>query len=68
MDNPFFKNRGPFKISEILDYLNLKIELKNKNYEILDIKDLLNSTHNQITFFHSKKYKDEAKKRKLLFV
>jgi UDP-3-O-[3-hydroxymyristoyl] glucosamine N-acyltransferase len=67
MDNPFFKNQGPFKISEILDKINLKIKIKYKNHEISSINDLLNSNQNQITFFHSKKYKDAAKKTKASF-
>ena len=36
--------------------------------EIKDIKDLISATENDITFLHSKKYKDFAKKLKHLFV
>ena len=67
MSNPFFKNRGPFKISEILNLLNLKIDIKNKDQRINDIKDLLTCEKEDITFFHSKKYKDIAKKTKASF-
>ena len=67
MSNPFFKNRGPFKISEIINLLNLKINIKNKDQHINDIKDLLNCEKEDITFFHSKKYKDVAKKTKASF-
>ena len=67
MSNPFFKNNGPFKISEILEILKIKLHKLNNNINIKDIKDLLNSQKEDITFFHSKKYKDVAKKTKALF-
>ena len=67
MSNPFFKNNGPFKINNILNSLNLKIKTPTKNQEIKDIKDLLSSTENDITFFHSKKYNEFAKKTKASF-
>ncbi len=67
MSNPFFKNNGPFKISEIIKSLNLNINDLNKNQNINDIKDLLMSKENDITFFHSKKYNDYAKKTKASF-
>ena len=35
--------------------------------EIYDIKDLVSSTKNDITFFHSKKYKDAANLTKASF-
>ena len=67
MSNPFFKNQGPIKILEILKLLKLdNINLDN-NYKIHDIKDLLTSTKNDITFYHSKKYKDLAKNTKASF-
>ena len=60
MSNPFFKNYGPFKINSILKELNID----NLNFEddeiIFDIKDLINSNKNHLTFFHSKKYQREA--------
>jgi len=40
MDNPFFRNNGPFKFNEILKDLNLKPDEKNKDLSIIDIKDL----------------------------
>ena len=39
-----------------------------KNIEVNDIKDLYSSNKSDITFFHSKKYKELAKKQKHLFV
>ena len=63
MSNPFFKNQGPFKKSKIFETLNLKIKLDNDK-KIHDIKDLVSSTNNDITFLHSKKYNNVAKKTK----
>ena len=67
MSNPFFKNRGPFKISEIINLLNLKTDINNKDEYINDIKDLLTCEKEDITFFHSKKYKEIVKKTKASF-
>ena len=67
MDNPFFKNNGPFKFNEILKDLNLEIDEKNRRFNIIDIKDLQNSKINEITFFHSKKYKIAANNTKASF-
>ena len=63
MINPFFKNTGPYNINFLLKTINLK----NKNLpddKIIDIKDLNSSQKNEITFLHSKKYTDLAKKTK----
>jgi len=67
MQNPFFKNNGPYKFSEILNYLNLKFDQINNDLNIIDIKDLQNSKKNEITFFHSKKYKIAANNTKASF-
>ena len=67
MSHPFFKNYSPIKISEIIEILNLKINNLEKELEILDIKDLYTADKNDITFFHSKKYKEIAKKTKAAF-
>ena len=56
MINPFFKNNGPFKIDNLLDFLNL---LNTDNYNtdlIYDVNDLMSAKKNELTFFHSKKY------------
>ena len=67
MINPFFKNNGPFKISDILQLINLDdFEITN-DQKINDIKDLFTSKKNDISFFHSKKYKDIAKNTKASF-
>jgi UDP-3-O-[3-hydroxymyristoyl] glucosamine N-acyltransferase len=60
MDNPFFKNNGPLMYRDILKYLSLENDENNQNLNIVDIKDLQNSKSNEITFFHSKKYKKLA--------
>ena len=63
MSNPFFINRGPFNISVLSKLLNSKTKLE-KDQEISDIKDLVSAETNCITFFHSKKYQDLAKRTK----
>ena len=63
MINPFFKNRGPFKIDKLLKSLNIE----NKDFiqsKVSNIKDLNEAKKNDITFFHSKKYESLASKTK----
>ena len=60
MNNPFFKNKGPFKISKIFKLLNINDKKKIDNLKINDIKDLENASENDITFLHSKKYSQIA--------
>ncbi len=67
MTNPFFKNNGPFKISDIFKILNITVPQILDDHKIVDIKDLFNSNKNEITFFHSKKYKDAANDTKASF-
>ena len=67
MVNPFFKNHGPFKLVDILKDLNLNHIEINKDLFINDIKDLKNSQSNEITFFHSQKYKSVANNTKATF-
>jgi len=67
MINPFFKNNGPFKIYDILQLINLDDLKIDNDQKITDIKDLLTSKKNNITFFHSKKYKHLAKNTKASF-
>ena len=62
MENPFFINKGPLKISEILNILNLKFENLNIDQSVKNIKDLYSAEETDISFFHSKKYKDLASK------
>ena len=67
MPNSFFKNRGPFLVQDILNFLDIKTESVKSNIEIKDIKDLYSSNNHDITFLHSKKYKELAKKTKASF-
>ena len=67
MDNPFFMNNGPFKFRDILKELNIENDQTDLDLNIIDIKDLTNSKKNEITFFHSKKYKELAKNTKASF-
>ena len=63
MSNPFFINNGPFKISEIFKILNIEHKIE-ENLLVKDIQDLYNADKESITFFHSKKYNQIAKKTK----
>ena len=67
MLNPFFKNKGPFNLKEILDILNTQVNIQTTGKEIKDIKDLYTSTNSDITFYHSKKYREIAKNTKASF-
>ena len=67
MDNPFFICKGPIKVSEILKILNLKIKVSNNDQLVRDIKDLYSANSDDITFFHSKKYKELASTTKAAF-
>jgi UDP-3-O-[3-hydroxymyristoyl] glucosamine N-acyltransferase len=67
MNNPFFKNNGPFKFSQVLKELGIDNNKDNEDLDILDINDLQYSKSNEITFFHSKKYKEAANKTKASF-
>ena len=67
MINPFFKNFGPFKISDILQQINLDYLKIDNDQDVTDIKDLFTSKKNDITFFHSKTYNDIAKNTKASF-
>ena len=65
--NPFFKNKGPFKIEKLLKLSGID---NNENFiksKISDIRDLSSSIKNNITFFHSKKYEEIASKTKASF-
>tara|TARA_B110000261_G_scaffold163126_1_gene208388 strand:+ start:74 stop:1054 length:981 start_codon:yes stop_codon:yes gene_type:complete len=67
MINPFFKNNGPFKIEKLLEMAEIGNERKFNTLLVLDIKDLLTSTINDISFFHSKKYELFASQTKASF-
>jgi len=68
--NPFFKNKGPFKLPNLI--YNKKTGLNPENgfgslpedVLISDIKNLNDATKSDITFFHSVKYKELAQSTK----
>ena len=64
MKNPFFKNKGPFKIDKLLSLSNIKNLDNFKSDLIKNVNDLINANNNEITFFHSKKYENFAKNSK----
>ena len=66
MSNPFFINQGPYDILEILKLLNLNSN-KFQKRNVHDVKDLLNASNNDLTFFHTKKYKELANLTKAAF-
>ncbi len=67
MINPFFKNHGPIFIKKLLQNLDINTKIKFSDIQITDIKDLVSSEINNITFFHSKKYEVLASKTKATF-
>ena len=66
-NNPFFKNKGPFKIKKLLKLAGTDNKKNFANSKVTDIKDLSTATKDNITFFHSKKYAEIALKTKALF-
>ena len=67
MNNLFFKNRGPFKINQLLKLSSVVNSYNFKNLKVTDIKDLTTVKNHEITFFHSKKYEHLASKTNALF-
>jgi len=67
MINPFFINKGPFNIKNLLEIINVPIKQNYNEQQITDIKDLTSASNSEISFFHSKKYKDLASKTKASF-
>ena len=65
--NPFFKNKGPFKIEKLLKLSGIDNSENFIKSKISDIKDLSTATKDNITFFHSKKYEEIASKTKAFF-
>ena len=67
MSNPFFLNHGPFDILDLLKIIGINDKKNYSQNKVFDIKDLLTASNKDITFFHSKKYKDFAKNTKASF-
>ena len=68
MINPFFKNNGPFNISDILQLINLDYFKISNDKKIIDIKDLFTSKKMTLLFFILKNIKILQKILKPLFV
>ena len=67
MINPFFNNKGPFYIDDLLELSDI-VNIENfKKTKVLDIKDLVTATNKDISFFHSKKYDSFAIKTNAAF-
>ena len=66
--NPFFKKRNKIFLYNILKNLNITKNKNYKNVSINDIKNLDLAKNNDITFFHSLKYKDSLKFTKSNFI
>ncbi len=72
LKNPFFINKGPIKLPLLI--YNKKTGLNEKSgigslpedVLISDVKNLNDATENDITFFHSTKYKELAKSTKAI--
>ena len=62
--NSFFKKRKSAYLNDILKLLNIKSKSNYKNISIEDIKNLDQSKKNDITFFHTSKYKFSLTKSK----
>ena len=60
MNNPFFKNNGPFKIDLLLKKASIANSENFKKDKVFDVKDLLSATKNDLTFFHSNNYSSLA--------
>ncbi len=66
--NPFFKKKDKIFFYDVLKNLNIAISKNYKNVSINDIKILDLAKNNDITFFHSLKYKDPLKFTKSNFI
>ena len=66
--NIFFKKRSKIFLYDVLRILSIKNKKIYKNILINDIKNLDKANKNDITFFHSLKYKDSLESTKSNFV
>ena len=62
--NPFFKNKGPISLKIIFSLCDLKVTKKESKTKVFDVKILDHCTNNDISFFHSIKYKEHANNTK----
>ena len=67
MTNHFFKNYGSFSIKKLLQLSDIDTQKNFSDIKITDVKDLVTSEKDNITFFHSSKYEAFAAKTKATF-
>ena len=67
MINPFFINKGPFDIKNLLKLSNISNDNGYDNFNVSNINDLITANENDISFFHSKQYENLASKTKAAF-
>ena len=67
MINPFFTNKGPFIIENLLSLIDVDNRENYKGSIISDIKDLVSAKKNDVSFFHSKRYETLASKTEASF-
>ena len=66
--NLFFKKRKKIYFYDLLKILKIKYKKKYKNFLLDDIQNLDTAKNNDISFFHSSKYKDSLKATKSNFI
>ena len=66
--NPFFQKKEKIYLYDILKILNISNIKKYKNLLIKNIQNLELAEKDDITFFHSLKYKDATKVSKSNFI
>ena len=66
--NLFFKKRKKIYFYDLLKILKIKYKKKYKNFLLNDIQNLDTAKNNDISFFHSSKYKDSLKATKSNFI
>ena len=50
MNNPFFKNVGPFNIEKLLSKINIENKENFKKDKIYNVSDLVTATNKDLTF------------------
>ena len=63
IDKCFYKNVGPFTLSDIASKLNLEFS-GNPNFKIEDIATLDSALPSEVSFFHNSKYRDHLNNTK----
>ena len=64
MNNPFFKNVGPFEVNKLLKNSGVINKDNFRKDKIYNVSDLISATNKDLTFFHSKNYSGLASKTK----